>query len=195
MSQQTQGTLNAIVPLLGQLVNLLSQIVVQLGGGGSHNPVSASTAMLAYSTTLNPGPLNITPANQQNYGNVISKIQKSDDFTNYVQDQIKKSSKNGTLNVPTDNDAYSFPFKSGDLLTSLHNVDAGLSGVKSPDGSWNLHVTLTDTYNFDPHRNYGTSVEDRAVTTLNNSAFVGQQLGVVSTYPINISFDYKYNPQ
>jgi RHS repeat-associated protein len=42
MSQKTQATLDAIVPLLGQLVNLLSQIVVQLGGGGS-----ASTALLA----------------------------------------------------------------------------------------------------------------------------------------------------
>jgi len=150
--------------------------------------------MLAYSTTLNPGPLNITPANQQNYGNVISKIQKSDDFTNYVQDQIKKSSKNGTLNVPTDNDAYSFPFKSGDLLTSLHNVDAGLSGVKSQDGSWNLHVTITDTYNYDLKTNYRSGITAKAITTVNNSALVGQQVGLISNYPVDISFDYTYKP-
>jgi RHS repeat-associated protein len=56
MSKNTQATLSAIVPLLGQLVNLLSQIVVQLGGGGSYNPASASTALLAHSTTLDPGP-------------------------------------------------------------------------------------------------------------------------------------------
>jgi RHS repeat-associated protein len=95
LSQKTQATLDAMVPLLGQLVNLLSQIVVQLGGGGS-----ASTAMFARSTTLNPRPLNVTPANQGNYGSVIDKIERSKDFTNYVDDQIKKNGKNGALNVP-----------------------------------------------------------------------------------------------
>jgi RHS repeat-associated protein len=193
MSQQAQGTLNAIVPLLGQLVNLLSQIVVQLGGGSSVNPASASTAMLARSTTLNPGPLNVTPANQWSYGGVIAKIEKSRDFTNYVHEQIKKNGNNGTLNIPADDPQFSLRFTSGDLKTALHNVNAGLAGKQSQDGSWNLHVTLNDTYNFDPHRNYGSSLGDRAITTLNNSAFAGQQLGIVSNYPINIIFDYKYS--
>src|SRR5262249_41816155 len=60
----------AILGLYAQLVNVLSQIVVQLGGGGSFNPAAASTAMLAHATTINPSPLNITPTNQQYYGNV-----------------------------------------------------------------------------------------------------------------------------
>jgi hypothetical protein len=192
MSQQTQATLNAIVPLLGQLVNLLSQIVVQLGGGGSHNPVSASTALLAHSTTLNPGSLNITPGNQQSYGNLINKIQQSSDFTNYVNNQIRKNGRNGALNVPSGNDAYSFPFQSGDLFTSLHNVDAGLAGTKAPNGTWNLHVTISDVYNFDLKQNYGSGMTEKAITTLNNSAFLGQQLGVVTDYPVNINFDYTY---
>jgi RHS repeat-associated protein len=184
MSQQTQSTLNAIVPLLGQLVNLLSQIVVQLGGGGSHNPISASTALLAHSTTLNPAGVNIITANQQSYGNLVNKIQNSSDFTNYVDDQIRKNSRNGTLNIPAGNDAYSFPFQSGDLFASLHNVDAGLTGTKASNGTWNLHVTISDVYNFDLKRNYGSGITGKAVTTLNNSAFLGQQLGVITDYPV-----------
>jgi RHS repeat-associated protein len=74
----------AVLGLYAQVLSLLSQIVVQLGGGGTSNPVSASTAMLAHSTTINPGPLNITPTNQGNYGNVISKIQNSSIFNTYV---------------------------------------------------------------------------------------------------------------
>jgi RHS repeat-associated protein len=189
MSQKTQATLDAIVPLLGQLVNLLSQIVVQLGGGGS-----ASTAMLARSTTLNPGPLNITPGNQQTYGNVINKIEKSKDFTNYVDDQIKKNGKNGTLNVPVNDPNYSFTFNQGDLKTALHNVNGGLSGKQSPDGSWNIRVNIQDTYNFEPNR-YGSGYSSNAVSTLNNAAVAGQAAGVVSPYPVNISFNYAYKPQ
>jgi hypothetical protein len=192
MSQQTQATLNAIVPLLGQLVNLLSQIVGQLGGGGSHNPISASTVLLAHSTTLNPGGVNITAANQQNYGNLINKVQQSSDFTSYVEDQIRKNGRNGALNVPSGNDSYSFAFQSGDLFTSLHNVDAGLTGTKAPNGTWNLHVTISDVYNFDLKQNQGAGITGKAVTTINNYAFLGQQLGVITDYPINLSFDYAY---
>jgi RHS repeat-associated protein len=53
----------AVLGLYAQVLNLLSQIVVQLGGGGASNPVSASMAMLAHSTTINPGPLSITSIN------------------------------------------------------------------------------------------------------------------------------------
>jgi RHS repeat-associated protein len=130
MSQQAQATLNAIVPLLGQLVNLLSQIVVQLGGGGSLNPVSASTVLLAHSTTVNPQAVNITQANQQNYGNVIDKIEHSNDFNNYVQKQIRKNGQNGTIDVSAADSQNSFIFGSGDLMTSLHIVNSGLSGKR-----------------------------------------------------------------
>jgi hypothetical protein len=53
-------------------------------------------------------------------------------------------------------------------------------------------VTISDVYNFDPKQNYGSGITDKGVTTLNNSAFLGQQLGVVTDYPVNISFDYTY---
>jgi hypothetical protein len=194
MSQKTQATLNAIVPLMGQLVNVLSQIVVQLGGGGSlGNPAPASTAMLAHSTTLNPGPLNITPANQQSYGNVISQIQKSADFNNYVEDKVKRDAKNGILDVPAAGSKNSFVFNQGDLKTALHNVNAGLSGRQSPDGSWNVHVDIQDTYNFEPN-SYGAGYSNKAISTLNNAAVLGQSAGVVSPYPVDIKFDYVYRP-
>jgi hypothetical protein len=38
----------AVLGLYAQVISLLSQIVVALGGGGTSNPVSASTAMLAH---------------------------------------------------------------------------------------------------------------------------------------------------
>jgi RHS repeat-associated protein len=195
MSQKTQAALNSIVPLLGQLVNLLSQIVVQLGGGGSLNPASASTAMLARSTTVNPGALYITSGNQGNYGNLISKIEQSRDFTGYVASQIDKNGANGSLDIPSNDPRYGFPFKSGDTFTALGKVNAGLSGKQSADGTWNLHVTINNTYNFEANSNYGKSNSSRAINTLNNAAFVGQETGIISSYPVNVSFDYVYKPQ
>jgi hypothetical protein len=42
-----------------------------------------------------------------------------------------------------------------------------------------------DVYNFEPKQNYGSGSTEKAVTTLNNSAFLGQKLGVVTDYPVN----------
>jgi hypothetical protein len=68
-----------------------------------------------YSTTIKPGALSITTSNQQNYGNIISKIQGSSDFSNYVQKQIDENGKKGAINVPSDS-AHSLDFsKKNDL--------------------------------------------------------------------------------
>jgi RHS repeat-associated protein len=183
-----------VLGLYAQVLNLLSQIIVQMGGGGSAgNAAPASTAMLAHSTTINPQPLNITQNNQRYYGNVINQVQKSTDFKNYVTDKVS-GAKNGVINIPA-TDSNSFTFNQGDLKTALHNVDAGLSGKQSSDGSWNIRVNIQDTYNFEPHSDYGNSNSSKAINTLNNAAVVGQAAGVISPYPVNINFDYVYQPQ
>jgi hypothetical protein len=79
--------------------------------------------------------------------------------------------------------------------TSLHAANAGLSGTESPNGAWNLHVTITDTYNFSGVANYGTGPFNMGVTALNDEAFLAQQAGVISNYPVSINFNYIYNPQ
>jgi len=33
------------------------------------------------------------------------------------------------------------------------------------------------------------------VTTLNNAAYVAQQAGVISDYPVDINFNYTYSPK
>jgi hypothetical protein len=102
--------------------------------------------------------------------------------------------KNGTIDIPSD-PAHSFDFtKKNDLHTSLHAVNAGLSGTESPNGAWNLRVTVTDTYNFSGITNYGTGPFNIGITTLNNAAFLAQQAGIIRDYPVSINFNYTYNP-
>jgi RHS repeat-associated protein len=192
----TSSNVATVLGLYAQVLNLLSQIVVQLGGGGgggSYNPIAASAAMLAHSTTIDPQPVNITPSNQQYYGNIVNQIQKSSDFNTYVKKEIKDDGKNGSINVPA-NPSHSLNFNQGDLFTSLHAANVGLSGKQSADGSWNIHVNMQDTYNFDP-KNYGSSYSGAAVSTINNAAYIGQQAGIVSPYQVSIKFDYTYKTQ
>jgi hypothetical protein len=137
----------------------------------------------------------ITSSNQGNYGNVISKIQNSSTFNTYVQDQIDQNGKNGTLNVPSDHPKYSLNFSSGDLHTSLGKVNVGLSGTQASNGSWNIKVNVSDTYNFSPVHDYGNSAPARGVTTLNNGAYFAQEAGLVSDYPVDINFNYTYSPK
>ena len=56
-----------------------------------------------------------------------------------------------------------------------------------------MHVTITDTYNYVLKTNYGSGMTAKAITTLNNSAFVGQQLGLVSNYPLYTSLVIRIN--
>jgi RHS repeat-associated protein len=186
---------NAVAPLLTQLVIVLGKIAALTGGGGAFgNPVPVSTSLIARSaTTLSPSSLIITSGNQSNYGNVINKIQQLSDFNTYVEGQIKKHGQDGNLNVPADDPNFSFAFRTGDLHTAFDKVTGGLSGKQSADGTWNLHVTISDVYNFE-RNSYGGGFSGNAVTALNNAAVVGQQAGVISTYPININLDYTYNP-
>lgn len=191
----TDSKTAAILGLYAQVLNLLSQLIIQIGGGGSlGNPAPASTAMLARSTTINPTPLTITSNNQKNYGNIINQIQTSTDFNDYIEKKVKDNGKNGVLNISANDPRNSFTFQSGDLKTSLHNVNGGLSGTQASDGTWNIHVNIQDTYNFEPN-GYGKSYSGAAISTLNNAAFVGQWAGIVSTYPVNINFDYTYKAQ
>jgi len=151
--------------------------------------------MLAHSTTVNPGPLQITPINQGSYGGIINKIQDSRIFNTYVQDQIDKNGKNGKLNIPSNDPNFSLNFTSGDLHTSLGKVNVGLSGTQVSNGSWNIKVNVSDTYNFSLVQDYGSGGSARGVTTLNNAAYVAQQAGVISDYPVDINFNYTYSPK
>jgi hypothetical protein len=51
---------------------------------------------------------------------------------------------------------------------------------------------INDTYDF---KSQSRGFSSPAVGVVNYAAYLGQQSGVISTYPININFDYKYNPQ
>jgi RHS repeat-associated protein len=184
-----------VLGLYAQVLNLLSQIIVLSGGGGSINPISTSMVMLAHSTTINPQGITITSGNQQQYGNVINKIQTSNDFHNYLDNKIKEKGQNGTTDISSDDSKNSFIFASGDLHTSLNKVNAGLHGTESVDGTWNISVNISDTYNFDPKSNYGNGAANQTINSLNNEAYIAQQAGVVSTYPMDINFDYTYKPR
>jgi len=63
------------------------------------------------------------------------------------------------------------------------------------NGSWNIKVNVSDTYNFSLVQDYGRGGSARGVTTLNNAAYVAQQAGVISDYPVDINFNYTYSPK
>ena len=192
MTQKTA----TILGLYAQILNLMSQLVLKVGGGSSAgNPFPASSAMLARSITIDPGPLTITKTNQQTYGNIVNQIQTSNEFSSYVKGKLKSDSRMGQIDIPAIK-KNSLAFTSGDLHLSIGKVDAGLSGKQSKDGAWNLKVNISDIYNYEWHKDYGgEGAVGAALTTINNAAYAGQQTGVVSQYPVNINFDYTYKPQ
>jgi hypothetical protein len=155
--------------------------------GGVNRPISSS--LMNRSLTLNPSSLNITNQNQDKYGNAVDEMKKSNDFNDYVK-KINENARNGQVSVPANKDN-SFIFGSGDLKSAFHKVNAGFTGTQSSDGSWNLNVSIQDKYNYELDK--GGYAGDTLFTTLNKAAYFSQNNGVISSYDVNVNFNYNYS--
>ena len=68
-----------------------------------------------------------------------------------------------------------------DLHLALNQVNFVESGSKNSVGNWNLFITFSDTYDFDP--SWGS---EGAATIMNNIAAYAQQGGVIVPYRVQI---------
>jgi RHS repeat-associated protein len=176
-------------------VGTISQIGFWLAGdavaanttalGGAQRPISA--ALLNRSLTLNPSSLTINASNQNQYGNVITAIQQSSYFQNYIMQTVGSNSKNGSINGVF-NDV-SFPLSTPDLHTSIGKANIAIQGNESSQGVWNLNVSVTDVYDYRIDTNYSSP----SLSVLNNSAAISQKTGVISPYNLTVNFNYSYS--
>ncbi len=155
----------------------------------------ASAALLQHSLSWKPDNITINGYNQNSYGKIIDQIQDSDDYKNFVRDRINVAEARGLNEFyfeggqGTDNPKDYLIFGEGDLKYSLHRSSIYLTGSKTDDGSWRVGVMLNDTYDYE--LKFKDYFNDFKATVGANSAFLSQQLGVVSNYDISIIFDDK----
>lgn len=109
---------------------------------------------------------------------MVKEVKKSEEFKNILNNEITNSNGSsfysGTLGIE---------FKSPELFYSIQHANIELTGLKNND-SWNVHVYLYDSYDFDEYRNNGTFAD-----FANNVGYFLQNKGYITTYDWSISFE------
>jgi len=158
---------------------------------------NVSSYFLNRAVSLNPGTLNIRQGQDQH--KVIDKIQKSNEYQNFVRARIKDTEDSGLTEINftggknTANET--IIFNKGDLGYSIHKVtNIYITGKKNSDGEWEIHTKLFDQYDFQPET-YPTdgNILQKGINQGVRWADQSEQNDVISNYDINIEFDDKIN--
>ena len=87
-----------------------------------------------------------------------------------------------------------FAFEGGDLEAALHNVTIAVDGYIDDNGSWQVHVTVMDVFDFTEIKNplVQQSVESAILWTANDIATIDQTLGILNPVDVYIEYDDVY---
>src|SRR3989338_10753812 len=163
-----------------------------------NNTISAN--MLNRSLNLRIGhnlDMNISKGNDQY--NIISAIQQSQDYQDYVKKVIGRVERTGKNSFDLafygadDKDKIgSITFNEGDLATSIHGTHyTHINGVKQKNGEWAITTNIFDVYDYELKDYQGNKI----LKAGNNLATVSQDLGAISNYNVNITFNDQINPR
>lgn len=80
-----------------------------------------------------------------------------------------------------------------DLFAAMNKCNMWITGEKNEDGSWNLYIEMTDIYDFTERLRVfeSDSIEEGIGRAANNAAIISQDLGAITTYPIEVRFTMK----
>ena len=125
------------------------------------------------------------------FDDVIEEIKKNKDFHNgidkFLQDKMNSFSKTdvGTINIE--------PGSSLDLYAALHGCHTWLSGERNEDGTWNLEVEMTDTYDFTDLVKFWEKdgFFNKAGWAANDLAYFSQESGAITPFDVKIHFTMK----
>jgi hypothetical protein len=77
-----------------------------------------------------------------------------------------------------------------DLHASLHGTNYTITGDRISDNSWNINVSLSDTYDFELLKK--EYADEFLLTVVNNGAYVYQKLGFLVPYKWDVSYSFVY---
>ena len=85
------------------------------------------------------------------------------------------------------------PASSLDLYAALHGCHTWLSGEKNEDGTWNLEVEMTDTYDFTDLVKFWEKdgFFNKAGWFANDLAHLSQKSGAITPFEVTIYFTMK----
>lgn len=151
--------------------------------------------------------------------NIIDDIKKDDDFTEKLNEIIKKHSNEQYFKTETEGEKETFAFENNtDFKFAIHNANIIVEGNKNKENHWDLNIDILDRFDFtdfifpeeyndkykEINKNENKTAKQKAVSsvknglgyTLNNMALASVQYGVLKEYDVKISFSmYNYGKE
>ncbi len=147
--------------------------------------------MLGYETSawllehsLQDNPDNVWRGNDSR---IACLINNDDAYLSALDNAIRSANGN------TINQNLAVSFNTGDLYYSIHNANIHIEGYVQDNGSWLIHTTMTDIYDFTVIQSVMSDGGDYSTqagkgTIANDVAVVSQELGVINPYYITVDF-------
>ena len=165
-----------------------------VGGVGYYQATGkrASADFLDHSLSLNPSDISVRSNNEHSY--IIDEIKASGEYKDKLRNLVSEAESNNKDRIIQYSDKNvnkdeRLEFNSGDLKTSIHGTYTNLIRGHKENGEWTFNTYITDKYDFSFDSGYDNLFSDSA----NNYTALGQNLGVVSNYNIDIQFEHKFN--
>ena len=119
------------------------------------NPITSN--FFEYSLMLNPGNITITEANQAAWGNVVDSIKGTDEFQSAVDLMVTNAEADGRISISGEDGLAGLQLnETSDLKMAIGTANMQVNGTQQDDGTWDLNVSVTDTYHFDASLDYGS---------------------------------------
>jgi RHS repeat-associated protein len=142
----------------------------------------ATAMLLSHSLSLNPGP--IYAGNDSVLTNAITSNSL---YQNSLQKLLNDASARGDTSIT--NAQLPLNFKQGDAATSFGKIDIYINATKDKNGAWQVSGQGSDVYDFQymPYKN-------KVFSTINNTAYFGQNQGTVSNFTTYVNFTQTISP-
>ena len=123
-----------------------------------------------------------------NYSRIAYLINNDEAYLSKL-DTALRSATGGVINQNLEDIA----FNNGDLYYSIHRSTIHIEGYKQRDGSWIIHATMTDVYDFTEIQSFmdaggGWSTQVGIGTLANDAAVISQKTGAINSYTVTVDF-------
>ena len=170
------------------ILNIRSDFMLMAGAAKKAGLTNASD-LLIHSLQDNPSNRSFNASST-----LTTAIQSSNGYANIKADIATILGKNTTKTALSGNTSGTLGSPT-DLFLALNKVACTWTADRrSTDDPWNVHVSLTDRYDFEYMAWKNSGIVNAFITLLNNWGATAQQIGAIVPYDITISMiTYKTN--
>ena len=164
------------------------QTVIEVGGRYFNYELAA--VLLQHSLEENPEDFIITDEK------LLETVIRDNNFNDKIKEIIKQHKTEKEFYIPIRQEYVTF--ENSDLYFAIHNANIEMKAKQNDNSSWNIDITLSDTFDFTKWKTpleyyFDANNIPKSIlsSTLYNLAFISQKLGVIKEYEVIVKLSIK----